>query len=515
MKIDFHEIDESRLISYLYFVTQVSNYDLRELNGFKVRNILSIAFNRKIRDFILEDLFSQKGNFLSIETKDIFDRYLSSDEIDDLRNLLSNYLDYQIESSWYENVCQVLTESSLNTIVVSSSILDSYSILNELKVLFPHKKFTDWRSIKDTTSALFLDYNQSWKKRNIFSMQENDSNFIFLKHFFENVYKRRIYNDEKQIFKSINTTLRKQLFGDEIIAGLKDNLETLKPLVLFNKWDLLHESDDKNYNNPQEEFLIYFDKNRSNKYRVNESFLLENCGKYYYRTGKELIIDPTSFENKFNFSNIENIIKQIDINELNKAFEKDNSLIEIIQPLWRKFNLNEANGRLWKQLLKRKVDDGGLEITFSQIEQISGIKQFVSLKTFQNTYCDPHSPTVIPREKRVFKAICKYLELPLEYRLAIQRERILIGGNSQELNMKLKPLIETIIGLRVLDKHKNDDKLLEILNENLEKIEEKVDMDYFGFTKDSLIYVCIAICYEIIKKMRLKPIKKIVYITPN
>ena len=237
MKIDFYEIEESNLISYNYFASQVNNYDLRELNGFKVRNILSIAFNTKIRDFILEDLFNQNSIFLSIETKDNLDRYLSSDEIDDLRNLISNYLDYQIESSWYENVCQVLTESSLNTIVVSSSILDSDNVLNELKVLFPKMKFTHWRSINDITTALFLDYNQSWKKRNIFNMQENDSRAIFLKHFFENVYKRRIYNDENQIFKSINTTLRKQLFGDEIIAGLKNNLENLKPLESFNEWD--------------------------------------------------------------------------------------------------------------------------------------------------------------------------------------------------------------------------------------------------------------------------------------
>ena len=515
MKIDFHEIEESKLISYFYFVTQVSNHDLKELNGFKVRNILSIAFNPKIRDLILENLFDLNGDFLTVDTKDNLYRYLSSDEKDDLKNLLSVYIDYQIESSWYERVCEVLTESSLNTIVLSSSILDNESILNELKLLFPQKKFTDWRSINDTTSVLFLDYNQSWKKRNIFNCQQNNSKCIFLKHFFENIYKRRIYNDESQIFKSINTNLRKHLFGGEIIAGLLDNLENLKPSKSFNEWDFLHESDDRNDNNPQEEVLIYFDKNTSNKYRVNESFLLEKGGLFNYRTAKEMIIQPDCYENNFHFSNIENIIQRIDLAEINKAVEKDKSIIEIIQPLWGKFNLSEDNGRLWKQLLKRKVEENGLENTFSKIEKISGIENFVSLNTFENTYCNPISPSVIPREKRVFKAICKCLELPLEYRVAIHRERILIGGHSQELHIKLKPVIEAIIEFGVLDNYQSDDKLLEILNEVIEKIEEKVDMDYFGFTRDSLIYACIAICYEIIKKMRLKPILKIEHKIPN
>lgn len=515
MKIDFHEIEESKLISYFYFVTQVSNHDLRELNGFKVRNILSIAFNAKIRNLILEDLFNQNGDFLTVETKDNLFRYFSSNEIDDLKNLISNYLDYQIEYSWYEQVCKILNECTIDTIVVSTSVLNSDSILNELKVLFPKKKFSDWRSINDTTSALFLDYNQSWKKRNIFNYQQNDSKCIFLKHFFENVYKRKIYNDEKQIFKSISTTLRKQLFGEEIIAELKNKLEILKPSESYNDWDLLHESDDRNYNNPQEEVIIQYNSNRSNKFRINASFLLFNGEKYSIENAKDMLLNPLKFEKNFQFSHLEPIIDDLDLNQLNKAIQKDESISLVIQPLWKKFNLNENDGRLWKQLLQRKVHEIGLLNLYSEIENISGIRQFISLNTFENTYCNPSSDTVIPREKRVFKAICNYLELPLEYRVAIHRERILIGGHSQELHMKLKPVIEAIVKYGILDNHKSDDKLLEILNEVIDEIGEKVDTDYFGFTRDTLLYACFALCYEIVDKMRLKPILKIEHITPN
>jgi hypothetical protein len=517
MKIDFHEIEESKLISYLYFVNQVSSYDLREMNGFKVRNILSIAFNAKIQNLILEDLFNQNGDFLSIETKDNLFRYLSPDEKDDLKNLISNYLDYQIESSWYEHVCQALNESSLNTIVVSSAILNSDSILNELKVLFPKKKFADWRTLNEMTSALFLDYNQSWKKRNIFNVQQNESEGIFLKHFFENVYNRKVYNDEYQIYRSINTPLRKQLFGGEILDELKKNLDSIKPSDDYNEWDILHESDDRNYNNPQEEILIYFDENKFNKYRINESFILENEGCYFYKTAKDLIDNPGSFENKFQFSNIENIIRGIDLAELNKAVNNDNISALLIKPLWDKFELKEENGELWKQLLQKKVEQNLVEEIYKEIGKIAGIDNFVSIKTFRDVYCNPKSSTIIPLEKKVFKAICSFVNIPPEskYRLSLQRKRNLTGLKSMEFNRNLKNIICTIIEFKVLDSHKSDDKLLEVLNEVINKIEEKVDMDYFGFTRDSLLYVCFALCYEIEKKIRLKLLLKIEHITPN
>ena len=177
--------------------------------------------------------------------------------------------------------------------------------------------------------------------------------------------------------------------------------------------------------------------------------------------------------------------------------------------------MNEQDGRLWKQLLKSKINVDGLDKVFCEIEDILKIKQFVSITTFENAYCNPTNITIIPREKKVFKAICQYLELPLEYRAAMHRERNLIGGHSEQFHSKLKELIKAIVEYRVLDKHKNDDELLELLNQSIEKIESKVDMDYFGFTRESLLYACLAICYEILDKMKLKPILTIEHIIPN
>lgn len=512
MDINFYKIEDSQLISYYYYAAQVSNNDLLELNGFKIRNILSIVFNSEIKDKILENLFSADGTFLTTETKDNLFKYLSKYEIDDLKNHLNDYLDYQIESGWYKFLIQVLNTGSINTIVIPTLVLNNNLILSQLNRQFPKKKFVDWSGYNGTSGALFLDYNHAWKKRNIFNVCNSNVIAVFLKHFFENTYNWKIYSDDRHLFNRMNTPTRGFLVGEEILTEIKEKLTSFRPQISLNEWDVLHEIDHKNSFKPQEEIIIYFNSTLSNKYRLSSYFLLVNDNKYIINTAKDLVSNPDQFEKEYGFSNLENIISQIDLSKLNKAIEKDTSISQIIQPLWNKFNLNEQDGRLWKQLLKRKINDEGLGKVFSEIENILKIKQFVSKNTFENAYCNPENATIIPREKKVFKAICQYLKLPREYRAAMHRERNLIGGHSEQFHRQLKEIIIAIVENGLLDKHKNDDELLEHLSLSIEKIESKVDMEYFGFTRESLLYTCIALYYEILDKMKIRPIFKIEFI---
>ena len=515
MTINFYKIAEAQLLSYHYYSAQVNNNDLLELNGYKLRNLLSLVFNTKIRDLFFENLFNQNGTFLTSETKDNLFRHLSLYEINDLKNNLSNYLDFQIASDWYSRLSEVLNTESINTIVIPSPILNQELILAQLNSLFPKKKFVDWFSYDETKEALILDYNHAWKKRNLFTIQESNSKAYFLKHFFESTYQWKVYKEEKHLFNRMITQTRELLIGNDLLTEIKEKLTSLRPGNTLNEWDEMHESNHKYSFIPQEEIVIYFSPTNSNKYRFSASFLLLKDEKYSIKTAKELVSSSEDFEEKYKFSNIENIISQINISKLNNAIEKDKSINQIIQPLWSKYKLNEDDGKLWKQLLQRRAKENGINTIYTEIEDISGVKHFISLNTFENTYCNPTNNTIIPREKKVFKAICQYLELPVEYRAAIHRERNLTGGDSQELRSKLKDIIKVIVEYGVLDNHKNDDELLNILNQFVDKIENSVDMDFFGFTRDALVYACIAICYEIIEKMKQKPIIKIEHLIPS
>jgi hypothetical protein len=515
MNIKFHTIEEVLLLSYNHYAAQVSNNDLLELNGYKIRNILSIVFNSDIKNLILDDLFSENGVFLTIETKEKLFRYLSLEETNELKQHLSNYLNYQIDSDWYNTLTRVLDFKSINTVLIPTPILNHDLILAQLNKVFPKKRFVDWFNYNETSKALILDYNHSWKKRNIFTVDDSSTISFFLKHFFENRYEWKLYNDENQIFKRINTKTRNLIFGEEVLTEVNTKLTSLRPQNPRKEW-VLFENDDKKNNSfySQEEINIYYNSRNSYKYRFSSSFLLEKDKKYSVKFAKDLVSNSKQYEGKYNFSNLENIIDRIDLSELNKAIEKDQSIVQIIEPLWLKFNLNEKDGRLWKQLLQRKSREYGIEKVFSEIEEISGIREFVSLNTFENTYCNPANNTIIPLKKNIFKAICQYLELPLEYRAAMHRERNAIGGHSQELHRKLKELFRAIADFGILDNHKNDDALLDTLHQSIKNIENRVDMHYFGFTREALIYASIHICYEI-DKVKLKPIYKIEHIIPN
>jgi hypothetical protein len=517
MNINFYKIEELQLLSYYYYVAQVSNNDLLELNGYKIRNILSVVFDKKTRNLVLEDLFNENGTFLSSETKDNLFRNLSSDERMDLKNYLSNYLDYQIESHWLQTITQLMNTESINTFLIPTPILNHHLILTQLKTLFPKKKFVDWYGFDETTSAMILDYNHVWKKRNIFSLKDSNSKAYFLKHFFENTYLWRTYSEDNKIYLTINSPLRLKLFSSEILNEIKSNLDGLKPKNEENIWtNILDEVHNNMYNYfGKEEIRIHFDNARSNNYSINNSFFLVKENKFTIKKASELIDNSSIYEGEYKISNLENIILNIDVNKIIEAIEKDESIFKIIQPLWQRFNLNKDDGSLWKQLLQNKSKEYEMKFVFAEIERISGVKNFISLNTFEKTYCNPVSITIIPREKKVFKAICQYLELPLEYRAAMHRERNLIGGRSEELRSKLRELIIAMVDCEIFDQRREDESLLEILNISIEKIEKRVDIDFFGSTSDALIYSCIAVYYEIRNKIKLKSILKIEHFIPN
>ena len=516
MNINFYKIEEALLISYHYFTTQVSNNDLKELNSFKIRNILSIVFDEKTKNLVLYDLFNKNGAFLTSETKHDLFRFLSSEERNELKEYLNDYLEYQIKSNWHKTIKRELHSKTLNKVLIPTTILNNDSILAQLKKLFPNKKFVDWPSYNEKSSVLIIDYNHAWKKKNIFTIQDYNSSSFFLKHFFENTYQWKIYKEDKHLFNRMNTQTRRKLIGEGILSEINDKLISLRPQKTLNEWDLIHETDHKSCFNPPEEIIIYFNSNNNKKYRITSSFIMEKDKKYAVMTARELVSNPNYFVGKYKISSLEKIISEIDLIEFNNAIEKDESGAKFIQSFYQKFNLKEEDGELWKQLLHIKSNEYGINEVFSRIEEISKIKEFVSLNTFENTYCNPLSNSIIPREKKVFKAICQYLNLNIAYRAGVDRRRNLIGGHSQELHINLKKLIKAIIDCDIFKKESNDNILLENINRSVDKIEKRIDMDFFGFSsKDSLIYACIQICFELNDKMRLKSIDKIEHIVPN
>jgi uncharacterized protein (DUF1697 family) len=510
MKILFHKLSNQQLSPYLHFIKEVNSYGISELNSYEIRNILSFVFNQEIKNIILEDLFDINGLILSKETKQDLFNYLTFDDIAYIKNLLSDYLEFQINSPWRDKINNFLkTNRNINKIVIPKSIYKFEKLSAILTNLFFGHKLINWENFEDNNNSLILDYNQGWKKRNIFNINNESTISIFLEHFFKNEHDWKLYRIEKDIFINLDNKTRNLIFGEDIIFQIKRILLSQKPANQKNYWDNIHEEKHKEAVSPQEEIIIHYESNKSIKYNLKASFLTFKDNNFEITKAEQLLANPEKYIKKYQISNLENIINKIDLNELNKALKKDENISNTLSSLWVKYNLEEKNGKLWKQLLKLKTNQLGINKIYEDIEKLYGIIDFVSMHTFQNAYCNPKNETIIPREKKVFKAICQYLELPKEYRISIHMERILIGGHSKELNEKLKRVIILIIDNGIINGLSYDNNIINNLKSKIKQIEENIDMDYFGITKETLPHACLELCHEIKSKMKLKHFKKI------
>jgi hypothetical protein len=514
MKIDFYKINDQDLASYYYFFDKINENNLIELNGYRIRNILSIVFNQNIKNYIINDLFNHEGKLLSSETKNELFRNISEEERNDLKSFLLAYLEIQINSAWLKNINQVIQENQLNIILLPSFVKNDVFLSSEFNRLFPDKKLVDWSGFDISKKALIIDYNHSWSRKNIFMIKNCDSKSFFLKHFFENVYQWKIYSEEKNLYLLFNTPSRQFLFGNEILDELTVQLEKLKPEKKKNEQYKFFDSEHKNSFSAQDELVLHFNNSKHTKYPMSASFLLKKGIKFEIVTAWDLVNSNNKYEDQFCACNIENLISKIDLSKLKVEIEKKNEMASSVDNLWIKHNLNPANGKLWKQLLFLKSKEVGGENLFNEIKCLLNNSSFVSLNTFLNTYCNPSNPTITPREKKVFRIICRYLDLPIEYMLAIQRERNLTGENSQERNIYLKNWLKAMVDIDLLDTS-DSSAFLEKLNSNLCLICDIFDLEYFGLTEETLVIACKEFVDEILLKMNCNKIDRIEYIILN
>jgi hypothetical protein len=510
MKIDFFKIEDENLVSYNYFFERINRYNLIEFNGYRIRNIFSIVFNQNIKNQIVNDLFSPDGELLSSETKNELFRNVSLDERNELKSDLSSYLENQIESGWFQTVNQIILKSQINIILLPLIVKNNQVLSVEFKRIFPNKKIIDWISFDISKKALILDYNHSWNRKNIFCISNVESKSIFLNHFFANVYKWKVYLEEKNLFSLYNTPVRQALFGNLLINDLESELEKLKPDEKknehFNFFDIEH----KNSFNAQDELILHFGNNRQTKYLMSSSFLIDIGNRLNIVSAWDLVNFSSKYEGNY-ACNIEYLISRIDLSKLKLEIEKENSLVTSVDKLWERFNLNSNDGKLWKQLLFLKSKEVGVENVYNIITDKLNGRPFVSLNTFSSTYCNPSNPTITPREKIVFLTICRFLDLPLEYMLLMQRERNLTGENSQERNINLKKWITALVEGELLYRCSTSD-FFQKLSPHLSSIVQKFDIEYFGLTEETLAIACKELVDEVLIKLNFNKLVRIQHI---
>ncbi len=109
---------------------------------------------------------------------------------------------------------------------------------------------------------------------------------------------------------------------------------------------------------------------------------------------------------------------------------------------------------LWKYLLKRKVDELGLEKTY---EAIFPKDKDISLRGFER-WTDLEYPMILPRSRRSQNSLLSFLGFSLgsPYHRVILTKKLLKNSNTRMLNNQIESLLQSILTSPVSDDNFDD-----------------------------------------------------------
>jgi hypothetical protein len=489
---------------------------LYELISLKMMNIYSLVLNDTLKKMVLDDIFSfiEEPKIISNETwEDI--KELSKETIDDFRNTLSDALDWIIASDWKDYLRKQISETA--TIVLHYSLCENEHFIREFRRILNltgRNKIDSWDEISanSTNKIVILDYRDFGQYPfkiypNIFKnkfKQSSRVDALFLRHFFENRYKWAQFKYNKEEIKLLNHPIRDSFFGWKNLY--KENLQ-LKP----ERKDYINFEKESTYTRDSATIEVkYLFKNKSRSYHPADLFVIltfENnqlsvsrlddlCEKY--ENEKEMLIKIQLIEELYSEYNPFEIIANVD---------REKSELMIIRD---RFNIDaeESEGRLWKIILKRKSFEKGIDTIYGEVDSLmkKNNTYLVSQNTFENSWINTDSNTLIPREKKVFKLLCEYLGLPSTYFRIMRRLKNVEIQATRKNNEHMNNLLSDLINDGCFYDNAN---VFKILTENKEKYLDDHDIEELGIGKEQMIEDLEAFIDLLVPNMHLLFVEKI------
>ncbi|QNM84152.1 hypothetical protein H9W90_07985 [Polaribacter pectinis] len=443
LKTNFYGIESNTFWDSFLLETQIHE-NLYELISIKMRNIYSLVINEEIKEIVLESIFGgNEGTTLISETT----QQEFPDELkNELKENLSNTLDYIIYSSWKDEIKKLIHENT--TIVISNEFLENNILKKELQKelgLSHSNKLINWEELNSMTSEnlLILNYLDPghypyYFYPNIIEIPTINSKGIFLNLLFKNKFQWANYNNNNDYYKLLNHQVRSDYFD---WIAVKNKVNSLRPKVKEKtSWDI--ESTYVNNGNKEVIRIKLLSEKKPHNYQTSDLFIYKsNDTNKVVRAIDLLALNPTEIQS------LDYIINALPIYDKLADINKQEEELDVIR---KKFNIEDGEdaGRLWKVLLKRKSEDKGKESLYSEIQELLGQQnlKMVSFQHFENHWINPESKSLAPIVKKVFLSICNYLNLPKTYIILISRiknkTKQTTRNNTRKMNLLFKDLFD-------------------------------------------------------------------------
>lgn len=467
--------------------------DLYELRSIKMLNIYSLTFDKEIKQYILDDIFSpgKQSIFLSSDSKQALLRW-SNEDIKTIRDALSNALDLVIQSKLTIEFKKFIRDDS--TILLPEDILRNDFIRNriiDVLQLSRRNNLISWDSIDVNSDKpiLILAYRDQGRFQYYFypnileSIFYNSSSVkaVFLSIFFKAHYEWASYNLQRDRWKYLTHKLRQESFD---FSKLENEIISLKPSKPDTAdWDLENE-----YTTSESRMVVKvkFKRIRGAKTFTKSDLFILNYGRQHtYRIERiEDLMSIDLAEESLNIQPLDEIQDKINIYEKLNTLNNSQEELELILS---QFNINDKEpARLWKILLQKELREKGERESYTELDAFLKTKglNIVSFSHFQNTWANPESDSLTPLSKKVFVALCEYLEIPKTYFIIMQRLKNASKQASRQSTRQMNSLLKDLFNDRCFDA---DAKAKEILEGRLDYYKKKHPLDEIGINENYLL----------------------------
>ena len=409
------------------FTAEIDSY-LDELpHNYIVKNALSLAISPETQCYFIKECESETGISQSEVVSPFLNYYMQLWDDDIAFRILEQIENYHsvafvlppgIDNVYKKAIKKCFSSESRQIIIKDFNQLRD-GLDEDFVVLFSFR-YTDERYKTYPNSFDPLPLKKGQRGLTVINRLTHNRYYEWNKHFYEKDFNGLLFSS----FRKEKLGWSKKVLQKPIMPDILSDIDEA-------------ESDAREY--LAERCTIVFESGRAKRLAADR-VLYVNGGHYCISSLKEL-----PFEEGMKLQLLDELVNQIKYNLIKKSGSNLKSEGYIRRD--PAFALTEeqinSNIELWKYLLKRKVDEMGVEATY---EAIFPNNKEISLRGFEKWF-DFDYPMILPRSRKSQNSLLSFLGFKIgsPYHRVILTKKLIKNNNTKVLNSQIESLLHSIL----------------------------------------------------------------------
>ena len=428
------------------FTAEIDSY-LDELpHNYIVKNALSLAISPETQCYFIKECESETGISQSEVVSPFLNYYMQLWDDDIAFRILEQIENYHsvafvlppgIDNVYKKAIKKCFSSESRQIIIKDFNQLRD-GLDEDFVVLFSFR-YTDERYKTYPNSFDPLPLKKGQRGLTVINRLTHNRYYEWNKHFYEKDFNGLLFSS----FRKEKLGWSKKVLQKPIMPDILSDIDEA-------------ESDAREY--LAERCMIVFESGRAKRLAADR-VLYVNGGRYCFSSLKEL-----PFEEGMKLQLLDELVSQIKDNLIKKSDSDLKSEGYIRRD--PSFALTEeqinSNIELWKYLLKRKVDELGVEATY---EAIFPNNKEISLRGFEKWF-DFDYPMILPRSRKSQNSLLSFLGFKIgsPYHRVILTKKLIKNNNTKVLNSQIESLLQSVLTVSSV----SDDYIVKLYEEHSE-----------------------------------------------